>query len=105
MNKLSTERRAQVVSALVEGNSIRATVRMTGVAKNTISKLLVDLGTACAEYQDGVMHDLPCKRIEADEIWSYCYAKARNVPAEHEGEEGYGDVWTFVALDADTRLV
>src|SRR5438094_814384 len=105
MNRLSTERRAQVIAALVEGNSIRATVRMTGVAKNTVTKLLVDLGNACAEYQDGVLTDLPCKRIEADEIWAFCYSKAKNVPAEHDGEFGYGDVWTFVAIDADAKLV
>jgi IS1 family transposase len=104
-NVLSTERRAQVVAALVEGNSIRATVRMTGVAKNTITKLLVDLGDACSEYQDGVMQNLGCDRIEVDEIWAFCHAKAKNVPEEHQGEWGWGDVWTYVALDADTKLV
>jgi IS1 family transposase len=105
MNRLSTERRAQIIGCLVEGNSIRATVRMTGAAKNTITKLLVDLGEACAEYQDGVLVDLPCKVIEADEIWSFCYAKQRNVPEEFKGTYGYGDVWTFTALCADTKLV
>ncbi len=105
MNRLSTEKRAQIVGCLVEGNSIRATVRMTGAAKNTITKLLVDLGEACAEYQDGVLVDLPCKVIEADEIWAYCYAKQRNVPEEFKGTYGYGDVWTFTALCADTKLV
>jgi IS1 family transposase len=105
MNELSTERRAQVVSCLVEGNSIRATVRMTGVAKNTVAKLLVDLGTACAEYQDGAIQDLTCERIQCDEIWSFCYAKAKNVPEDHQDEYGYGDVWTWVAIDADTKLV
>jgi IS1 family transposase len=89
----------------VEGNSIRATVRMTGVAKNTVTKLLVDLGAVCSEYQDRVMHDLPCSRIECDEIWSFCYSKERNVPEEKRGEFGYGDVWTWVAIDADTKLV
>jgi IS1 family transposase len=105
MNKLSTERRSQVVSCLVEGNSIRATVRMTGAAKNTVAKLLVDLGAACAEFQDGAMQDLGCKRVQCDEIWSFCYAKAKNVPDEHQDEHGYGDVWTWVAIDADTKLV
>ncbi len=105
MNKLTTEKRAQIVGCLVEGMSIRATVRVTGAAKNTVTKLLVDLGQACSAYQDRVMHDLPCKRLECDEIWSFCYSKARNVPTEHEGEFGYGDVWTWVALDADTKLV
>jgi len=85
--------------------SIRATVRVTGAAKNTVTKLLVDLGQACSEYQDRALRDLPCKRLEFDEIWSFCYSKAKNVPEEHQGEFGYGDVWTWVALDADTKLV
>ncbi len=89
----------------MEGNSIRATVRMTGAAKNTITKLLADLGEACAEYQDGVFQDLPCKVVEVDEIWSYCYAKQKNVPEQFKGTPGYGDVWTFTALCADTKLV
>jgi IS1 family transposase len=89
----------------VEGNSIRATCRMTGVAKNTVVKLLVDLGTACSIHQDRVMRDLPCKRVQVDEIWTFCYSKAKNVPADKRGEFGYGDVWTWVALDSDTKLV
>jgi IS1 family transposase len=105
MNKLSTERRAQVVSCLVEGMSIRGTVRVTGVAKNTIVKLLADLGQACADYQDATLTNLSTKRVECDEIWSFCHSKQKNVPEEHEGEFGYGDVWTWVALDADTKLV
>jgi IS1 family transposase len=105
MNRLSTEKRAQIVGCLVEGNSIRATVRMTGAAKNTIVKLLADLGEACAEYQDGVFQDLPCTVVEADEIWSYCYAKQKNVPEQFKGTPGYGDVWTFTAVCADTKLV
>jgi IS1 family transposase len=94
-----------VVKCLVEGNSIRATVRLTGVAKNTVSKLLVDLGAACSDYQDRVLRDLPCRRIQADEIWSFCNSKAKNVPAEHQGEFGWGDVWTWTTIDADTKLV
>jgi IS1 family transposase len=105
MNRLSTEKRAQIIGCLVEGNSIRATVRMTGAAKNTITKLLVDLGEACAEYQDGVFQNLPCSVVEADEIWSYCYSKQKNVPEEFKGTPGYGDVWTFTAICADTKLV
>lgn len=105
MNRLSTEKRAQIIGCLVEGNSIRATVRMTGAAKNTISRLLVDLGEACAEYQDGVFQDLSCKVVEADEIWSFCYAKQKNVPEDFKGTPGYGDVWTFTAICADTKLV
>ena len=104
MNRLSTEKRAQIISCLVEGNSIRATVRMTGAAKNTITKLLADLGEACAEYQDGALQSLPCKVIEVDEIWSYCYAKQKNVPEQFKGTPGYGDVWTFTAICADTKL-
>ena len=105
MNRLTTEKRAQIIASLVEGNSIRATVRMTGAAKNTVTKLLLDLGKACAEYQDEVMRDLPCTRIECDEIWAFCYSKAKNVPEEHRGTFGYGDVWTWTAICADTKLV
>lgn len=105
INKLSTERRAKVVGCLVEGMSIRATVRITGVAKNTVVNFLADLGRACAEYQDGALTNLPCRRIECDEIWSFCHNKAKNVAPEHEGEFGYGDVWTWVAIDAETKLV
>lgn len=105
MNKLSPEKQAQVLMALVEGNSIRATVRMTGVAKNTVAKLLRDVGMACAEYQDKAFRDLPCRHIQCDEIWSFCYAKERNVPADKKGQFGYGDVWTFTAICADTKLV
>lgn len=105
MNRLSTEKRAQIIGCLVEGNSIRATVRMTGAAQNTITKLLADLGEGCTEYQDGVLVDLPCKVVEADEIWAYCYAKQKNVPEQFKGTPGYGDVWTFTAVCTDTKLV
>jgi IS1 family transposase len=105
MNRLSTKQREAVVAALVEGNSIRATCRMTGVSKNTVVKLLGDLGLVCSIYQDRVMRDLPCARIQCDEIWSFVGMKQKNVPDEKQGEFGYGDVWTWVALDADTKLV
>ena len=105
MNKLNPEKQKQVIAALVEGNSIRATVRMTGVAKNTIIKLLESVGRACDEYQDKALRDLPCKRIQCDEIWAFCYAKAKNVPEEKKGTFGYGDVWTFTAICADTKLI
>jgi IS1 family transposase len=105
MNKLTIQKRVQVLGALVEGNSIRSTVRMTGAAKNTVIKLLRDVGQVCEDYQDRVMMKLPCKRIQVDEIWSFCYAKAKNVPDKYKGQRGYGDVWTFVALDPDTKLV
>ena len=105
VNKLDTRERAQIIRCLVEGNSIRSTVRMTGFAKNTITKLLVDLGNACAKYQYNALRGLTSTRIECDEIWAFCYATNRNVPPAHEGEWGYGDVWTFVAIDPDSKLV
>lgn len=105
MKNLSIGKRNQIIAALVEGNTIRSTVRMTGAAKNTVVKLLIELGAACGEYQYRVFRNLPCKRIQVNEIWTFCYAKARNVPTEKQGQFGYGDVWTWVALDADTKLV
>jgi IS1 family transposase len=89
----------------VEGNSIRATVRLTGAAKNTITKLLSDLGGACGTYQDRALRDLPCTTIRCDEIWSYYYSKQKNIPEQHKGTFGYGDVWTWTAICADTKLV
>jgi len=103
MNRLSPEKRTQVIAALVEGNSIRSTVRMTGVAKNTVTKLLVDMGTVCSIHQDRAMRNLNCERVQIDEIWSFVYAKQKNVPTAKRDEAG--DVWTWVALDADTKLV
>jgi IS1 family transposase len=103
MNRLSSEKRKAVIAALVEGNSIRATCRMTGVAKNTVVKLLVDLGTVCSVHQDRLLRDLPCERVQCDEIWSFVYSKQKNVPEHKRGEAG--DVWTWVGMDADTKLV
>ena len=105
MNKLSTAKRVAVVAALVEGNSVRATARMTNVSKPTILKLLAELGDACARYHSENVRDLRSKRIECDEIWQYCYAKAKNVPADKRGTFGYGDVWTWTALDSDSKLI
>ena len=105
MNRLTTQKRAQIVAALVEGNSLRATARMTGASKVTILRLLESLGAACAAYQDRVLRNLNCNRIQCDEIWQFCYAKEKNVPAEKQGQFGYGDVWTWVAMCADTKLV
>ena len=104
MNRLSTEKRAAILALMTEGNSLRATSRIVGCSINTVSKLLLDVGDACAAYQDRTLRDLPCKVIECDEIWSYCYSKQKNIPEEHKGEPGYGDVWTWVALDADSKL-
>ncbi len=105
MNKLSKDKQIRVLSALVEGCSIRATVRMTGVAKNTIVKLLAEIGKACDRYQDKALRNLPCAVIQADEIWSFCYAKEKNVPDQFKGTFGYGDVWTWVAMDSESKLV
>lgn len=105
MNRLSVERRAQVIGALVEGNSVRATCRMTGTAKGTVLRLLGLVGAACAQYQDENLVDLPCRQIQADEIWSFCYSKQKNVSPANEHEFGYGDVWTWTAIDAETKLV
>jgi IS1 family transposase len=105
MNKLSLEKRTQVIKALVDGNSIRATCRITDTAKGTVIRLLRDVGKTCAEYQDKHLKNLSCQRVECDEIWSFCYAKEKNVPKDKQGQFGYGDVWTFVAIDANTKLV
>ena len=103
MNKLNPQK--QIVAALVEGNSIRATCRMTGVAKGTVLKLLADVDKVCADYQDKVFRELTCEYIQCDEIWSFCYAKEKNVPRDKQGKFGYGDVWTFTALCAESKLV
>jgi IS1 family transposase len=106
MNRLDHKKQAQVVAALVEGNSIRATVRMTGVAKNTIAKLLIELGAACSEYLNKHLVNLQCKRVQCDEIWSFVGAKQKNVTQKHLEEIGpAGDAWVWVAMDADTKLV
>jgi len=105
MNRLSTKQRAQIIAALVEGNSIRATCRMTGAAKGTVLKLLGDVGKACAEYQDRIFRNLKCRRLQADEIWSFCGSKEINVPEEKKGKLGHGDVWTWTAICADSKLV
>ena len=104
MNRLPTQTRARIIGCLIEGMSMRATTRIVGCSINTITKLLVDLGTACALYQNETMRNLPCKRVQVDEIWAFCGSKQKNTPAEKRAE-GYGDVWTWVAIDADTKLV
>ncbi len=106
MNRLTTEKRAQMLSMLVEGNSVRATSRMAGVAINTVQKLLLDVGEACAAYQDEHLRDLDCKTIEADEIWSFVYSQAKErARGACRATFGYGDVWTWTAIDADTKLI
>lgn len=105
MNRLPIATRVQVLSALVEGNSLRATARMTGVAFNTVLKLLADVGDACWLYHDENVRDLKCVRIQCDEIWSFCYAKERNIKPQHRGQDKIGDMWTWTAIDADTKLI
>ena len=105
MNKLTTQKRTQVVAALVEGASVNSVVRMTCVSKPTILKLLADLGTACAKYQDEKLRNLPCKRVQADEIWSFCFAKDKNLSEEMKGKFGFGSVWTWTAICADSKLM
>jgi len=106
MNRMDTARRAQVVRCLIEGCSINSTVRMTGVAKHTILKLLVELGAACEDFLNETMQDLPCKRLQADETWAFCFAKQKNAKAKHFENGGFaGDIWTWVAIDADTKLI
>src|SRR5216117_2340824 len=105
MNRLPLERRAQIVGLLAEGTSLRATSRLADVSINTVTKLLVDMGTACERYQDQALRNLKCKRIQCDEIWSFVYAKAKNLPEQYKGAAGYGDVWTWTALDADSKLI
>ena len=106
MNKLDTDKRAAIVRCLVEGCSIRATVRMTGASKNTIAKLLVDLGNACSKYMNEHFVNLKCQRLQVDELWSFVFAKQKNVKAKHFDNGKYaGDVWTWIAIDADTKLI
>src|SRR6266581_5970274 len=104
MNCLDNESRAKVISCLIEGCSVRGTVRMTGVAKNTVVKLLADIGCACAAYHNQQVRNLKVRRLQADEIWCFVGAKAKNVRAEKK-QEGWGDIWTWVGIDADTKLV
>lgn len=104
MRKLSLEKRAMLVGLLVEGNSIRAASRLSGVAYATVVSFVADIGRACTEYQDRTIQGVKAQRVQADEIWAFCYAKAKNVPEDKRGQFGYGDVWTWVALDADSKL-
>jgi IS1 family transposase len=105
MNRLNIKDRAKILGFLVEGNSLRAASRMADVSINTVTKLLVDVGYACAQHQDKALRNLTSKRIQCDEIWSFCYAKARNAPADMKGKGLAGDIWTWTALDADSKLI
>ena len=103
MNRLPLNKRIDVIAALVEGNSLRAIVRMTGVALNTVTKLLVDMGCACAAYHHGHVRNVRVRRLQCDEIWQFIGAKKKNVTPEQE-QWGWGDSWTWTAIDADTKL-
>lgn len=105
MNRLSIEKRAQIIRMLVEGMSMRAASRVADVSINTVTKLLIDIGQACSKYQDAAMRNLPCKRIQCDEIWSFCYSKEKNVSEENKGVLGHGDVYTWTAFDPDSKLI
>jgi len=105
MNRLPLEKRAQIVGLLVEGMSMRAVTRITGVSINTVTKLLEDVGLACNLYQAQTMVNLPCKRVQCDEIWAFCYSKEKNVAPADKGILGHGDVWTWTAICADTKLI
>jgi IS1 family transposase len=104
MNRLSTEKRAQIVGMIVEGNSIRSITRMTGICQEAITKLLCDLGKACAEHHNATVRGVKARRVQCDEVWSFCYAKAKNVPVQKQGT-GAGDVWLWTGIDADTKLI
>ena len=105
MNRLSNDDRAKILHLLCEGMSIRAITRLTGASKNTVSKLLIDAGKACAAYHDANVRDVKSARVQVDEIWSFTYAKQKNVAAAKEAPEGAGDTWTWTALDADSKLI
>lgn len=105
MNRLPIEKRAQIVSCFAEGNSLRSTSRMVDVSLVTVLKFLKDMGTVCSDYQDHALRNLSCQRIQVDEIWSFVGAKDKNLPLEQLGKFGRGSVWTWVAIDADTKLV
>jgi IS1 family transposase len=104
MNQLNTAKRCQIISALIEGNSINATCRMLGVGKHTVLRLLVDAGYACTAFHNANVRNLRVRRLQCDEIWSFCYAKMRNVPEDMKGT-GAGDIWTWTAIDADSKLI
>ncbi len=104
MNRLSLEKQIQIIGLLVEGNSLRATSRLADVSINTVTKLLVNLGTACQKFHDENVRNISTKRIQCDEIWSFIYAKEKNLPEHMRGQFGVGSIWTWVALDSDSKL-
>lgn len=105
MNKLPLEKRVQILTMLVEGSSLRSISRVCDVSINTVTKLLVDAGTVCAAFHDASVRNVASKKIQCDEIWSFCYAKEKNRPTAKAAPEGAGNVWTFTALDADSKMI
>ena len=105
MNRLSLEKRVEILSMLCEGSSMRSISRVVDVSFNTVAKLLADAGIACADYHDASVRNAAAKRVQCDEIWSFCYAKARSVPTAKSAPDVAGDVWTWTALDADSKVI
>ena len=105
MNKLPSAKRAKILNLLIEGMSMRAVSRIEDVSINTVTKLLVDAGHACAKYHDEAVRDVPAARVQCDEIWSFCYAKEKNVPKIKGTPAWAGDVWTWTAIDSDSKLI
>src|SRR5258707_11451450 len=105
MNILTTDKRAQILNCLVEGCSMRSTSRLCNVAKKTVERLLVEAGRACLEYQDRVMVNLTCKLLQVDEVWSFTYAKQKNITERLKFKKGIGDTWTWIVMDSQTKLV
>ena len=105
MNRLSPAKRAQIITALIEGNSIASTCRMLAVAKMTVLSLLREVGQACLRFHDAQVRGLSTTDVQCDEIWSYCYSKQKNIPAHLQGQPGYGSVWTWTALDSDSKMM
>ena len=105
MNKLTLEDRAKILHLLCEGMSIRAITRLTGASKNTVAKLLIDAGKACTAYHDANVRDVKAARVQVDEIWSFTYAKQKNVATAKDAPEGAGDTWTWTAIDADSKMI
>ena len=105
MNRLGRAQRAKILTLLVEGVSLRATARITDTSINTVTRLLVDAGNACAEHHDQAVRNVRAKRVQVDEIWTFTYAKEKNVPMAKAAPEGAGDTWTWTALDADSKLI
>jgi IS1 family transposase len=104
MNRLSPEKRTQIVGLLVEGNSLRATSRLADCSTNTVTKLLIDIGTTCQAYHNEHVRSVASKRVQCDEIWSFVYSKNANIPEDMRGQYGIGSIWTWVGIDADSKL-